>query len=150
MMDLLNDETDEEIELVNQQRRGRKSRRDAQSGYREYSGKLLSYFWRCAGRRNGRFFGRRAGARPSGLTPDGADEYVITEDKREIEQVVGRYVIESLLDEIGEVSEGRKPGPAAKTTGRGNFVIAGKTSICNNFLLPIRRKSCIIRRKGED
>ena len=83
-------------------------------------------------------------------TPDGADEYVITEDEREIEQVVGRYVIESLLDEIGEVSEGEETWPCGENHRPGNFVIAGKTSICNNFLLPIRRKSCIIRRKGED
>ena len=59
-------------------------------------------------------------------TPDGADEYVITEDEREIEQVVGRYVIESLLDEIGEVSEGEETWPCGENHRPGEFCYCGQ------------------------
>lgn len=83
-------------------------------------------------------------------TPDGAQEYVVTEDENEIEQVFGQYVMETLLDEIGELSEEEATWPAAKTTGQANSVSAARVSICNNFLLPTDEKSCIIRKKGED
>ena len=144
MMDLLNDETDEEIELVEISDAEGNRAEMRRLATVEYSGKLYHILGAVQEDETDDFSDDGLVLVRQDCTPDGADEYVITEDEREIEQVVGRYVIESLLDEIGEVSE------AAKTTGRGNFVIAGKTSICNNFLLPIRRKSCIIRRKGED
>ena len=59
-------------------------------------------------------------------TPDGADEYVITEDEREIEQVVGRYVIESLLDEIGEPGEWEETWPCGENHRLGEFCYCGQ------------------------
>ena len=61
------------------------------------------------------------------LEKTGEDEYVITEDEREIEQVVGRYVIESLLDEIGEVSEGEETWPCGENHRPGDFCYCGQT-----------------------
>ncbi len=60
------------------------------------------------------------------LEKTGEDEYVITEDEREIEQVVGRYVIESLLDEIGEVSEGEETWPCGENHRPGEFCYCGQ------------------------
>ena len=60
------------------------------------------------------------------LEETGEDEYVITEDEREIEQVVGRYVIESLLDEIGEVSEGEETWPCGENHRPGEFCYCGQ------------------------
>ena len=60
------------------------------------------------------------------LEKTGEDEYVITEDEHEIEQVVGRYVIESLLDEIGEVSEGEETWPCGENHRPGEFCYCGQ------------------------
>ncbi|MFR5794970.1 MAG: DUF1292 domain-containing protein [Christensenellales bacterium] len=81
-------------------------------------------------------------------TPDGAQEYVVTEDENEIEQVFGQYMMETLLDEIGELSE-EEATPFCEPPGR-RILFAARVSICNNFLLPTDEKSCIIRKKGED
>ena len=61
------------------------------------------------------------------LEKTGEDEYVITEDEREIEQVVGRYVIESLLDEIEEVSEGEETWPCGENHRAGEFCFCGQS-----------------------
>ena len=61
------------------------------------------------------------------LEKTGEDEYVITEDEREIEQVVGRYVIESMLDEIGEVSEGEETWPCGENHRAGEFCFCGQS-----------------------
>ena len=60
------------------------------------------------------------------LEKTGEDEYVITEDEHEIEQVVGRYVIESLLDEIGEVSDEEETWPCGENHRPGEFCYCGQ------------------------
>ena len=60
-------------------------------------------------------------------TPDGADEYVITDDEHEIEQVFGQYVISSILDEIGELSEGEETWPCGENHRPGEFCYCGQT-----------------------
>ncbi len=59
-------------------------------------------------------------------TPDGADEYVITDDEHEIEQVFGQYVISSILDEIGELSEGEETWPCGENHRPGEFCYCGQ------------------------
>ena len=59
-------------------------------------------------------------------TPDGADEYVITDDEHEIEQVFGQYVISSILDEIGELSEGEETWPCGENHRQGEFCYCGQ------------------------
>ena len=59
-------------------------------------------------------------------TPDGADEYVITDDDHEIEQVFGQYVISSILDEIGELSEGEETWPCGENHRPGEFCYCGQ------------------------
>ncbi len=59
-------------------------------------------------------------------TPDGADEYVITDDEHEIEQVFGQYVISSILDEIGELSEEEETWPCGENHRPGEFCYCGQ------------------------
>ena len=44
-----------------------------------------------------------------------------TEDESEIEQVFGQYVMESLLDEIGELSEEEATWPCGENHRAGEF-----------------------------
>lgn len=126
MMDLLNDETDEEIELVEIS--------DAEGNRAEmrrlatvkYSGKLYHILGAVQEDETDDFSDDGLVLVRQDCTPDGADEYVITEDEREIEQVVGRYVIESLLDEIGEVSEGEETWPCGENHRPGEFCYCGQ------------------------
>lgn len=60
-------------------------------------------------------------------TPDGAKEYVVAQDESEIEQVFGQYVIESLLDEIGELSEGEETWPCGENHRPGEFCYCGQS-----------------------
>ena len=106
MMDLLNDETDEEIELVEISDAEGNRAEMRRLATVEYSGKLYHIL--------------------GAVQEDETDEYVITEDEREIEQVVGRYVIESLLDEIGEVSEGEETWPCGENHRPGEFCYCGQ------------------------
>lgn len=108
MMDLLNDETDEEIELVEISDAEGNRAEMRRLATVEYSGKLYHILGAVQEDETDDFSDDGLVLVRQDCTPDGADEYVITEDEREIEQVVGRYVIESLLDEIGEVSEGEE------------------------------------------
>ena len=109
MMDLLNDETDEEIELVEISDAEGNRAEMRRLATVEYSGKLYHILGAVQEDETDDFSDDGLVLVRQDCTPDGADEYVITEDEREIEQVVGRYVIESLLDEIGEVALRRKP-----------------------------------------
>ena len=59
-------------------------------------------------------------------TPDGADEYVITDDENEIEQVFGQYMLSSILDEIGELSEGEETWPCGENHKPGEFCYCGQ------------------------
>ena len=92
MMDLLNDETDEEIELVEISDAEGNRAEMRRLATVEYSGKL----------------------------------YHILGAVQEDEQVVGRYVIESLLDEIGEVSEGEETWPCGENHRPGEFCYCGQ------------------------
>ena len=126
MMDLLNDETDEEIELVEiSDAEGNRARCAVWLPWNTEESSI-HILGAVQEERNGRFFGRRLVLVRQDCTPDGADEYVITEDEREIEQVVGRYVIESLLDEIGEVSEGEETWPCGENHRPGEFCYCGQ------------------------
>ena len=60
-------------------------------------------------------------------TPDGAQEYVVTEDENEIEQVFGQYVMETLLDEIGELSEEEATWPCGENHRAGEFCFCGQS-----------------------
>ena len=59
-------------------------------------------------------------------TPDGANEYVITDDENEIEQVFGQYMLSSILDEIGELSEGEETWPCGENHRPGEFCYCGQ------------------------
>lgn len=59
-------------------------------------------------------------------TPDGANEYVITDDENEIEQVFGQYMLSSILDEIGELSEGEETWPCGENHKPGEFCYCGQ------------------------
>ena len=132
MMDLLNDETDEEIELVEISDAEGNRAEMRRLATVEYSGKLYHILGAVQEDETDDFSDDGLVLVRQDCTPDGADEYVITEDEREIEQVVGRYVIESLLDEIGEVSEG------------GNLALRRKPQAGGILLLRAKRVSAII------
>lgn len=59
-------------------------------------------------------------------TPDGANEYVITEDESEIEQVFSQYMLSSILDEMDELSEGEETWPCGENHRPGEFCYCGQ------------------------
>ena len=126
MMDLLNDETDEEIELVEISDAEGNRAEMRRLATVEYSGKLYHILGAVQENETDDFSDDGLVLVRQDCTPDGADEYVITEDEREIEQVVGRYVIESLLDEIGEVSEEEETWPCGENHRPGEFCYCGQ------------------------
>ena len=123
---LLNDETDEEIELVEISDAEGNRAEMRRLATVEYSGKLYHILGAVQEDETDDFSDDGLVLVRQDCTPDGADEYVITEDEREIEQVVGRYVIESLLDEIGEVSEGEETWPCGENHRPGEFCYCGQ------------------------
>ena len=51
----------------------------------------------------------------------------MTEDENEIEQVFGQYVMETLLDEIGELSEEEATWPCGENQRAGEFCFCGQS-----------------------
>ena len=93
MMDLLNDETDEEIELVEISDAEGNRAEMRRLATVEYSGKLYHILGAVQEDETDDFSDDGLVLVRQDCTPDGADEYVITEDEREIEQVVGRAAL---------------------------------------------------------
>ena len=118
--------TDEEIELVEISDAEGNRAEMRRLATVEYSGKLYHILGAVQENETDDFSDDGLVLVRQDCTPDGADEYVITEDEREIEQVVGRYVIESLLDEIGEVSEGEETWPCGENHRPGEFCYCGQ------------------------
>lgn len=63
------------------------------------------------------------------LTPDGALEYVVAHEEDEIEQVFGRYVMDSLMDEIEDPCETEETWACGENHVCGEFCYCGENGI---------------------
>ena len=60
------------------------------------------------------------------MTPDGATEYVLTSDAKEIEQVVGRFIMDEMREAMSESDDEEEELPCGETHGPGEFCFCGK------------------------
>lgn len=58
-------------------------------------------------------------------TPDGAQEYVLANDANEIEHMVGRFVMDSLLEEMAAPQEEEQTWPCGQNHRPGEFCCCG-------------------------